>query len=279
MKRYIKSAITPVEKEDYETKLSLAKDPSTGIDLLTMLYHSTPKGNYELLGAILDRTDIPVDWLIESARNKDSLHALSNPKMPIEYLKKYSHSDNYFERMAVAENPATPASILAEMASMHFDYNDKFVLRKIAENPNTPLSTIEELSKFDDEWIRINALRNPNATEEMHSIFKEEFHKESCLSIDISGDAVPAQIDMDNILKDICARYGIEFYGSYCENITQLYEDCGFPYTGNTVFQYNATMEFIFNKKLRSTITIEFDNALSNPDCYVECWEWSTADN
>ena len=269
MKKYIKSAVTPIEKEDYGTKLQLAKDPSTDIDTLVRIYHSaSPRCDYELLGAILDRLDVPTELLVESVLLNDVgiLHALANPKMPIEYLKQYARSRNYFERISVAKNPSTPPSLLEEMAHTVSSSDDIYVDRHIAENPNTPLSILKELSNSDDAWTRIYALRNPNATEEMHQTFEAEFRKYLGLFINTEGGGNITKDGMDDILRSICNEHGVKMFGSYGE----VRDDGG--------YDYEATMEYIFDTNVSDQISDEFMGRLYQQGCHVWNAQWEEYD-
>ena len=64
-------------------------------------------------------------------------------------------------RAKVAENPNTPAEILAELAKD----SDWHVRRHAAENPNTPADVLMELAKDSDWHVRITAACNPKLKE------------------------------------------------------------------------------------------------------------------
>ena len=75
--------------------------------------------------------------------------------------KKEILSSDWEVRAKVAENPNTPAEILAELAKD--SYCD--VRREVARNSNTPVDVLAELAKDSDCDVRRHAACNPKLKE------------------------------------------------------------------------------------------------------------------
>ena len=265
MKRYIRAAISPIENEDWASQVEIAKDPTTPVEVLAKLrkialsnagFRNLHYG--ELLNAVLWNPNALTEWVVAALRSDTArpYDLITNPKVPVGYLEQCVAKGDFGEMWLVASNPSTPAYLLEKMADTALANERGTVLCGIARHPNTPLSVLERLAEYDDEWVRYYALHNPNASEEMHKEFEEIFNKVHVYYVNImcEGDEVNKQY-VDNAMSEICGKHNIEFYGSEMTWVDNHYE---FDEVDDHYYKYEATVEFIFERKVRDDISLEF---------------------
>ena len=85
----------------------------------------------------------------------------NNPSTPADILAELANDEYEDVRTAVASNPNTPANVLRQLAGDQ----ETYVRYNVADNPNTPADALAELAddKDDKIWnIRTRVAENPN---------------------------------------------------------------------------------------------------------------------
>ena len=156
MKRYIRSAVTPLADVELDIRREIARDPETSAEVLEQLYSdsiaSTNWNNKYFIG----------------------LELAANPNTPLHILEKLTHLDvDDRVRRQVAENPSTPIELLKYLYRSPGSCD---VWIALAKNPNTPNNILWELAKRDTtleafnssyECIREGVAMNPNTTSDI----------------------------------------------------------------------------------------------------------------
>ncbi|BAY26877.1 leucine rich repeat variant [Calothrix sp. NIES-2100] len=138
-----------------EVRIKVAKNPNTPASVLEQLAQDA---NADVRFAVARNPNTPPDILeiFDTSPPPDApRHALAGLNQVI--------ADRYRELFydAFAENPHTPASLLARIARQKPREIDKYVA-KVAKHRNTPASALEHLAKTGDAITRSNVAENPN---------------------------------------------------------------------------------------------------------------------
>jgi len=144
------------------TRASIAKDPSTPVDILVQLSQDEDwmvrqgvAGHRNTPAEALDRLS---HCLIEDQADGTLERVASNHNTPAEALVRLSQDENEQVRYYVVWNPNTPIDTLVQLSQD----KSEFVRRKVARNPRTPIDTLVRLSQDKSEKVRKEVTENPN---------------------------------------------------------------------------------------------------------------------
>ena len=113
MKKYIKSAITPISDEDVVSRMTIAR-VSDDPEILRELA-ADPDDDVRI--EVADNENTPEDVLRLLAEDSYADFAVArNPKTPIDLLEELSESGDTSVRYSVAENPSTPPYLLYQLS-------------------------------------------------------------------------------------------------------------------------------------------------------------------
>jgi len=149
MKRYIKSAITPISEESFELQLAVARNPRTPPELLRQLAAVKEGDNDyfrdDVLMNVFQNPNTPVDVLCDLASNNDSLkhEALLDERLPFEFRKGLAEMTRGGVVVSVSirmddcndVNPSDEITILAKdiaaaISAAGYDVIDRYFLLK-----------------------------------------------------------------------------------------------------------------------------------------------------
>ena len=182
MKRYIRATISDISNEDTESKIDIALDPNTSVELLTQLASdrnsdvrlcvianpNTPRevinnmlftnGDARFLEKVALCMETPVyvlDILGNASDDSVRLAVARNTHTSPFTLSNLAKDDNAAIRWTVAGNKSLPPDSLEQLSE---DWNPT-VRGEVAENLNTPITIVENLLNDEVETVRQLAKR------------------------------------------------------------------------------------------------------------------------
>ena len=183
MKKYIKSAITPISSESPDSQALIARDPNTPVEILEQLSASK---NLQVQSAIA-----------------------SNPNTPETVLRKYANK--CLKNVAVAEpilygslahNPNLPQDLMEKFAT-----NTDFWFRVyVASNPNLPMELLKKLANDSKTEVRQAVLRNPNVPPVLYKLLADALS----FWIDVSFEIIFEDSENDSVALNSAKRKQIE---------------------------------------------------------------------
>lgn len=183
MKRYIKSAVSNIKKEDLPTQLEIAGDINAPIDILMELadscdpdvwerarftlryiYISSPErlfsGDPELRRSLAICSFDPdiLSILAEDPDDDTRSFVAGASYTPVDVLDKLASDTIHHVRMSVADNKHASDYTLARLAN-----DDAFIVREfVAKNPSTPQAVLQKLANDESHYVRDAVLKNEN---------------------------------------------------------------------------------------------------------------------
>lgn len=100
----------------------------------------------------------------------EKMNAAENPSTPAELLAKLSTDDKSVIRQSVAKNISTPSTTLVQLAKD----TGKWVRSAVAENPSTPADTLRQLAHDDCVWVRMMLAQNNNIPQDVAEVLAED---------------------------------------------------------------------------------------------------------
>ena len=181
MKKYIKSAITPISSESPDSQALIARDPNTTPEVLEQLYYDNKSSldwetRYYICLELAANPNTPVDILEQLSDGLKVDHRIrrevaANPSTPVDILQKLVRGSGYDVCRAVAENPNVSEELLRKIASLVPCEYDKdmysMMLCAVAENLKTPVDILKKLSQNPDHYVRAMVAANPNTPDEV----------------------------------------------------------------------------------------------------------------
>ena len=186
MKRYIKSAVSPISNEDYETRREIAEITTAPKVLHELVYgndydttlkalanpnlsiedmYAFIKEDWDYRSALALNPNLPDDILnkLLNDKNSDVYHKLLwNPRLPEPEVKKLVESlPNTFSSRITIFDETKP--IIMERLSKYC--NDPDTLENIAHNPNVSEEILDRLSNAEDINVRCVVALNPNISQ------------------------------------------------------------------------------------------------------------------
>lgn len=176
MKRYIKSAVTPLASEPLEDKRIIARDPNTSPEVLEQLfaenaYSDDFESKYFVCLELAQNPNTPLN-ILEKLGNKLDFDprirtaVADNPNTPLDLLEELYRYGGITIAMYIARNPNVSEDLLRRISKLSkspyakSDYS--FAMAAVAENPKTPADVLEYLSYSEDEYVRVYVAKNPN---------------------------------------------------------------------------------------------------------------------
>ena len=154
MKRYIKSAITPIEDIPINEQRDYTKDPDAHPEMLRRLSLSDEPW---IRQGVADNPNTPVDVLVELSFDAEytvRVSAAMNPNLPVSDIVRLASDSNESVKVGVARNPNTPADILEALSTFVGRIDDYLVRYWVAMNHNTPLTALKQLRNDHREPVR-----------------------------------------------------------------------------------------------------------------------------
>ena len=129
MKRYIKSAITSLYDEDFDTLLEIAENENTSPDVLEEIY--------ELRNTARHRYAIPYEAIAKNPNASESL------------LRKMYTSNKWYAEF-IAKNPNISTELISELINnvIEHSYDDDELFISIGYNPNTTAKQLKQITDY-----------------------------------------------------------------------------------------------------------------------------------
>ena len=218
MKRYIKSAIANLGNEDLDSRIAIAKDPNTPLDVLEMLSNDrsykvrlrvikNPNATPELLARMAEQV-LPLcgGWGKTSYQIDLCAALVGNQNTPMDWRLKLLNtpvgSQCVYNLTTLARGKNTPAEILTMMADIFIDrQHNSDVLEYITRNPNTPVDTLRKINDaFGHHYRTYTALsKNPNTPGDvLLGLLQNEY---------LEQESVDALLRHPNLAKEAKAEY------------------------------------------------------------------------
>ena len=174
MKRYIKSAVTPLSSESLEDKRIIARDPNTSAEVLTQLFKDNSYlGEYEYFVCLdlAQNPNTPLDILEQLGNKMDYDNRIrnavaANPSTPLSLLKELYRYGGVSTALYIARNPNVSEDLLRKIsrlsATPHNKSDYSSAMAAVADNPKTPIDVLDYLSNNEDAYVRAWVAKNPN---------------------------------------------------------------------------------------------------------------------
>jgi hypothetical protein len=139
-------------------------------------------------------------WLFAELCTEESWKILEsvakNPNTPSDVLDRLANSKYKYIREQVAHHPHTSLEVLIDLAKDSKTNTD--IRFGLVSNPNTPSEGLKEVIKDQDYFVRLNAAKHPNATEQiLVTVFEQERKRK-----------YPKEEVLENIVKNVnCPGY------------------------------------------------------------------------
>ena len=152
MKRYIKSAVSPLSNEDPGARQEVAKASDRSLDEQMILVKDSnqPVIDYGVVVNVARNPNTPI-YVLEKLIDHDNTLVRKSiacrKDIPIDMLIKLSDDDNNTVRWVVASNPNTPVNLIVEFSNSR----EQGARRSVARNPSTPTYVLERLAQ-DSDW-------------------------------------------------------------------------------------------------------------------------------
>lgn len=155
MKRYIVSAVMPLEDESFDTKYySIAQDPNARATTLARLAKDP---EWFIRAEVAKNPSTSSETLSELAHDPESsvrFSAAKNPNTPVSDLMQLAGDPDEHVHSAVAGNPSTPTDILEALSHEVGRIDEHLTRYWVACNPNTPLAALRQLKNDWKEPVR-----------------------------------------------------------------------------------------------------------------------------
>lgn len=173
MKRYIKSAITPLSNESLEDKRMIARESDDPEVLEQLFKDNSHLGEYEYFVCLdlAQNPNTPLD-ILEQLGNKLDYDTrirnvvAENPNTPLSLLEELYRYGGVTTAIHIAENPNVSEDLLRKISRLSatpYNKSDYFsAMAAVADNPKTPIDVLDYLSNSDDEYVRAWVAKNPN---------------------------------------------------------------------------------------------------------------------